>query len=91
MPATTQQISILARVRALEERVPAVESRVRRYLPVSEGPAGRNVGQGTLLGRVAALERAMDAVLVAQQAALDEAQQRAAEQQPGCCSCCAVM
>lgn len=54
-----------------------MERPIRRYLPPGEPPS-KSVGEGTLLSRVAALERAMDALLAAQ---------------VGCCACllgCAV-
>ena len=55
-----------ARVRALEEKIPAVERPVRKYLPGGEPLPSKVVGEGTLLSRVAALERAMEALLQAQ-------------------------
>jgi hypothetical protein len=84
------QIPILARVRALEERLPRVERPVRRHLP--DGLPSASVGQGTLVARVAALERAMDVVLRAQEAALAEAEEDdAGAGATGCSSCCCVM
>lgn len=72
-----------------------VEGRVRKHLPQSGALASRGVGQGTLVARVGALEAAMEMMLVAQEAAMDEAQaqqqQRAQQQRRGCCSGCALM
>lgn len=42
-----------------------MERPIRRYLPPGEAPS-KVVGEGTLLSRVAALERAMEALLKAQ-------------------------
>ncbi len=55
-----------ARVRALEEKIPSVERPVRKYLPPGVELPSKAVGEGTLLSRVAALERAMEALLRAQ-------------------------
>jgi hypothetical protein len=96
--SSSAPIPIMARVRALEERLPAVAGRLRAHphlhLPPGAAPPSAGVGQGTLVGRVAALERAMEAVLAAQGAALDERQGAAAGGgggRRGCCPCCAVM
>ena len=45
--------------------MPAAERPIRRYLAAGEAPS-KTVGEGTLLSRVAALERAMEALLRAQ-------------------------
>lgn len=55
-----------ARVRALEEKLPEAERGVRRYLPPGGELPSKACGQGTLLSRVQALERAMDTLLRAQ-------------------------
>eukprot|EP00887_Chlorella_sp_A99_P007107 scaffold2.g7107.t1 len=93
VPSPPQQISILARVRALEEQLPAAERSIRRYL--GHDLPSKSVGQGTLLSRVEALERAMDAVVAAQSAVLQDRQrQRAAsaeEEGSSCCACCSIM
>ena len=83
------QVSILARVRALEERLPVAERRVRPYLPPTQPPPSRTVGQGTLLGRVEALEMAMGVLLRAQEVALDDVAK--GREQAGCSACCTVM
>jgi hypothetical protein len=90
VPSPAQQIPILARVRALEDRLPAVEARLRPQLPRGEMPPSAGVGQGTLLARVAALERAMEVVVRAQEAALDE-RQSALRGSRGCCGACSIM
>lgn len=79
-------------MRALEEKIPAVERPIKRYLPAAEVPS-KAVGEGTLLSRVAALERAMETLLRAQDSALNEAKRRAEQPQAsrGCCSCCTIM
>ncbi|KAI7842782.1 hypothetical protein COHA_003528 [Chlorella ohadii] len=89
VPAPMLQIPILARVRALEEKLPGVERQVKRHLPHGELPS-KAVGQGTLLDRVAALERAMDTLLRAQDTALDQ-QRRQAEESGSGCNCCTIM
>lgn len=53
-------------MRALEEKLPEAERGVRRYLPPGGELPSKGVGTGTLLSRVEALERAMDALLRAQ-------------------------
>lgn len=94
LPSPHLQIPILARVRALEEKLPEAERHIRRYLsPGSELPS-KTVGQGTLLHRVEALERAMDAVLCAQHAALDQQRQQPNSTElagSGCSGCCCIM
>jgi hypothetical protein len=87
MPGATQ-ISMLARVRALEDSLPAAERHVRQHLPANEPAPSRTVGQGTLLGRVAALEKAMDTLLAAQQAAIDDITDN---RKSRCCACCTIM
>ena len=52
---------MLARVRALEERLPGLQAKLR----VNRNRGG-SAGSGTLAGRVEALEEAMDALLQAQ-------------------------
>jgi hypothetical protein len=58
--------TVAARVRALEEKIPAVERPIRKYLPPGGELPSKAVGEGTLLSRVAALEHAMEALLRAQ-------------------------
>lgn len=91
-----KQISLLARVRSLEEAASTAERPLRHYL----GGGGavqpsKALGQGTLLDRVAKLERAMDLLLRAQEQALHDAPagQRAAAPGPRrrCCGACSVM
>ena len=83
-------------MRALEERLPGVERPLRSYFPPGELPS-KQVGQGTLVGRVAALEGAMDAVLRAQESALDAQQAALADgggqggRSGSCCACCTIM
>jgi hypothetical protein len=83
-------------VRSLEEAAAAAERPLRQYL----GAAGavrpsKALGQGTLLDRVAKLERAMDLLLRAQEQALRDAPvgQRAAAPGPRrrCCGACSIM
>lgn len=90
MPGATQ-VSILARVRALEDRLPAAERQIRQHLPANEPAPSCTVGQGTLLGRVATLEKAMDTLLIAQQAAMDYSNIHSSKARPGCCACCTIM
>jgi CRAL/TRIO domain len=91
MPGATQ-ISILARVRALEDRLPAAERQLRQHIPANEPLPSRTVGQGTLLGRIAALEKAMDTLLTAQEAAMDDnVDARNRKARSGCCACCSIM
>lgn len=89
MPGATQR-SILARVRALEDRLPATERQIRQHLPANEPAPSRAVGQGTLLGRVAALEKAVDTLLIAQQAAMDCSSKNSGKARSGC-ACCTIM
>ncbi|GAB4823183.1 hypothetical protein N2152v2_010229 [Parachlorella kessleri] len=93
IPSPPLQIPILARVRALEEKIPAVERPVRKYLPGGEPLPSKVVGEGTLLSRVAALERAMEALLQAQDVTLTEAKRRAEQQHASrtCCGCCIII
>ena len=90
LPGATQ-ISILARVRALEDRLPAAERQVRQHLPANEPAPSRTIGQGTLLGRVAALEKAMDTLLSAQQVVMDDNATGNKKTRSGCCACCTIM
>jgi hypothetical protein len=95
-PSGRLQIPILARVRALEERIPGVERGVRRYLPAGEALPSRGVGQGTLIGRVEALEKAMATLLYAQEVAISEGPAAAGRggdgvDSGGCCACCSIM
>lgn len=83
----SMQIPILARVRALEEKIPDVERPVRRYLPPSQAHPSRDIGQGTLASRVTALEKAMEALLRAQEVALERSEQESSR----CCACCSIM
>ncbi len=89
MPGATQ-ISILARVRVLEDKLPVAERQVRQHLPANEAVPSRTIGQGTLLGRVAALEKAMDTLLAAQQQVMDDETENNASSS-GCCACCSIM
>lgn len=82
------QIPILARIRALEERLPDVERGVSSYLPPQSPSASAAVGQGTLQGRVVALEKAMDALLRAQTVAMGD---KKASKKKSRCGCCTVM
>lgn len=91
VPSPPTQIPILARVRALEEKLPETERHIKRYLPPGAELPSKAVGQGTLLHRVEALERAMDALLRAQDTALDAQRHRASRAEGtgrGCSSCC---
>ena len=93
------QISILARVRALEDRLPEVERPVRRHLSPTEPVPSGSVGQGTLVGRVAALEKAMDTLLKAQEVVMEEHEDAPVLGRGGggggggsrCCACCSIM
>lgn len=92
IPSPPLQIPILARVRALEEKIPAAERPLRRYLPPGDLPS-KVVGEGTLLSRVVALEQAMDTLLRAQDSAMGDSGQRtgaAEERSMGCCGCCVM-
>lgn len=91
VPAPPLQIPILARVRALEEKLPEAERPTRRYLPPGGDLPSKAVGQGTLLHRVEALERAMDTLLRAQDTALDMQRHRNEEASSGCSGCCCIM
>ncbi|KAL4423645.1 hypothetical protein ABPG75_000946 [Micractinium tetrahymenae] len=92
IPSPPPQIPILARVRALEEKLPESERHIKRYLPPGTELPSKAVGQGTLLHRVEALERAMDTLLRAQDTALDAQRHRASEDKGrGCSSCCCIM
>lgn len=78
------QIPILARVRALEGKLPKT------------GHEG-STPQGTLLQRVEALERAMDSVLRARENSVESQQHLPSGSKPSksgsssCCSCCCIM
>jgi len=89
-PGATQR-SILARVRALEDRLPAAERQIRQHLPADEPAPSSTVGQGTLLGRVAALEKAVDTLLIAQQASMDYSSTDGSKARSGCSACCTIM
>ncbi|PSC67121.1 Glutamyl-tRNA(Gln) amidotransferase subunit A [Micractinium conductrix] len=93
VPAPPLQIPILARVRALEEKLPDAERHLKRYLPPGGDLPSKAVGEGTLLSRIDALERAMDTLLRAQETALDQQRHRTSAElaDSGCCSCCCMM
>lgn len=76
-------------MRALEERLPEVERPIRSQFHGREELPSRTIGQGTLFGRVVALEKAMDTLLRAQQTAMD--QQAASKAGSGCCAGCTLM
>ena len=65
-PPLLLSTSFAARVRALEQKFPELEVRLRKQLSPAEQLPSKNLGTGTLMSRVAALERAMDTLLVAQ-------------------------
>ncbi|KAL4418792.1 hypothetical protein ABPG77_005506 [Micractinium sp. CCAP 211/92] len=90
VPSPPTQIPILARVRALEEKLPETERHIKRYLPPGSELPSKAVGQGTLLHRVQALERAMDTLLRAQDTALDAQRHRGEDRGRGCNSCCCI-
>jgi hypothetical protein len=87
----TEHVSILARLRALEAQLPAVERPLRPYLNSEEVVLSASIGQGTLLRRVAAMEAAMDALLRAQQAALLDHKAKNGKRMLGCSGCCSLM
>lgn len=66
IPFSLLSTSFAARVRALEQKFPELEVRLRKQLSPAEQLPSKNLGTGTLMSRVAALERAMDTLLVAQ-------------------------
>lgn len=88
VPSPSLQIPLLARVQALEDKLPAMEGRLRGYLPGGQDTPSRSVGQGTLVARVGALEKAMDTLLRAQQVAMEKPSENKSR---GCCACCSVM
>lgn len=83
------QVPILARVRALEQRLPSAERALRKQLDDPLPSAG--IGTGTLLSRVDALERAVDTLLRVQEQVMEETAQRGGAAQAttsmGCCGC----
>ncbi|KAK9819593.1 hypothetical protein WJX72_000104 [[Myrmecia] bisecta] len=86
--SSLESTPLLARVRALEDRLPEQQQRLAEHLPGSARVSPAT--DANLLTRVETLEAAMHALLRAQTAALDR-RPAEPEPQPGCCSCCCVM
>ncbi len=80
-----------ARVRALEDRIPEVQRGLRRHLSQLDPLPSRMVGQGTLVGRVAALELAMDTLLAAQTEVMDSRGGLGESDRTSSCGCCSIM
>ncbi|KAK9819927.1 hypothetical protein WJX72_003963 [[Myrmecia] bisecta] len=86
--SSLESTPLLARVRALEDRLPEQQQRLAEHRAGSARVSAAN--DANLLTCVETLEAAMHALLRAQNAALDRRQAEAVPQ-PGCCSCCCVM
>lgn len=80
------------RIRAIEERLPDMEKSLKKRLPSNKPLPSRSTGQGTLLMRVATLEKAMDLLLQAQSEIINERSASGGQSKGGTSQrCCAVM
>ncbi|CAK0783609.1 hypothetical protein CVIRNUC_006808 [Coccomyxa viridis] len=78
--------SMSGRVKRLEEKIPELQTKLRKHMKHAPGPAEGGSTKG-LNGRVEVLEEAVDALLEAQEAELRTGR----TQNKSACSCCSLM